>query len=191
MRTAAGMHPLRIPLRPMAGCIGTAPILEVPTTANAGRFGGNLDTPEVCPGSTRVSTGVRAGRTAYYIGDCHPYQGDGEVSGCEVQAVVTLSVEVLKGWTTALAARELRLRVNSLPSELAVPLRALRRAGHPRDDSSAAGAARMDESHARLFLTLVGDLRPGQMQIAPYSMRLIVPKEHLPPVVASSGRQLS
>ena len=32
MQTAAGPHTLRIPTRPMAGCIGTAPPLEVPTS---------------------------------------------------------------------------------------------------------------------------------------------------------------
>ena len=36
------------------------------------------------------------------------------------------------------------------------------------------------KSDARLFLTLVGDLRPGQMQVPPSTMRLIVPKQHLP-----------
>ena len=36
------------------------------------------------------------------------------------------------------------------------------------------------KADARLFLALVGDLRPGQMQVAPSTMRLIVPKEYLP-----------
>ena len=38
-----------------------------------------------------------------YVGDCHPYQGDGEVSGCEVQATVALSVEVLDANVTLAA----------------------------------------------------------------------------------------
>jgi hypothetical protein len=33
---------------------------------------------------------------------------------------------------------------------------------------------------ARMLLALTGDLRPGQMQVNPFTMRLIVPKEHLP-----------
>src|SRR6202011_1746490 len=98
LQTAAGPHAVRIPTRPMIGCIGTAPDLEVPTTSGAGRFGGNLDVPEVGPGSV-VYLPVAVAGGMLFLGDCHPYQGDGEVSGCEMRSLVTLSVRVLKGWT--------------------------------------------------------------------------------------------
>jgi acetamidase/formamidase len=37
------------------------------------------------------------------------------------------------------------------------------------------------KDNARKLLALTGDLRPGQVQVPPYTMRLLVPKEHLPP----------
>jgi hypothetical protein len=40
---------------------------------------------------------------------------------------------------------------------------------------------RWTKDDARKLLTLSGDLRPGQMQVHPYTMRLLVAKEHLPP----------
>src|SRR5262249_53323632 len=98
MQTASGPHALRLPTRPMIGCIGTAPHLEAPTTGSAGRFGGNLDVPEVAAGST-VYLPVAVPGAYLYLGDCHPYQGDGEVSGCEMRAVVTLSAEPLEART--------------------------------------------------------------------------------------------
>jgi acetamidase/formamidase len=91
MQTQSGPHRIRIPTRPMAGCIGTAPELAVPTTSDAGRFGGNLDVPEVCPHST-IYLPVSVPGGYLYLGDCHPYQGDGELAGCEMRSLIRLSV---------------------------------------------------------------------------------------------------
>jgi hypothetical protein len=33
---------------------------------------------------------------------------------------------------------------------------------------------------ARMLLALTGDVRPVQMQVVPYTVRLLVAKEHLP-----------
>jgi acetamidase/formamidase len=181
LQTASGPHALRIPVRPMIGCIGTAPPLEVPTTGNAVRFGGNFDVPEVAAGSTvYLPVGVPGG--LLFLGDCHPYQGDGEVSGCEMRALVTLSVRVLKNWAHPAAwprietARHLVTVGAASPAENAqwIAVREMilwleQRHGWTKDD-------------ARRLLTLTGDLRPGQMQVHPCTMRLIVSKEHLPPV---------
>jgi acetamidase/formamidase len=179
MRTASGPHTVRIPVRPMIGCIGTAPALEVPTTSSAGRFGGNLDVPEVGPGNT-VYLPVAAPGGMLYLGDCHPYQGDGEVSGCEMRSVVTLSVQVIKGglrgmgWPRVETPAHLVTIGAGSPAEAAqwIAVREMilwleARHGWTKDD-------------ARMLLALTGDLRPGQMQVPPYTMRLIVAKEHLP-----------
>jgi len=53
--------------------------------------------PEVCPGSV-VYLPVWVPGGYLYVGDCHPYQGDGELSGCEMRSLMRLSVEVRKGW---------------------------------------------------------------------------------------------
>lgn len=179
LATVAGPHPVRVPVRPMVGCVGTAPHLEVPTAGTAGRFGGNLDVPEVGPGGV-LYLPVAVPGAYLYLGDCHPYQGDGEVSGCEMRAVVTLSVQVLKGWTRHLTCP----RVETATHLVTVGI------GSPAETAQWQAVREMilwlEERHgwskddARALLTLTGDLRPGQMQVNPYTMRLIVPKEHLP-----------
>jgi len=179
LQTAAGPHSLKIPTRPMIGCIGTAPHLEVPTAGTAGRFGGNLDVPEVAAGNT-VYLPVAAPGGLLYLGDCHPYQGDGEVSGCEMRAVVTLAVSVRKKWTRAQNAPRIET-----PTHLVTV-----GAGSPAETAQWQAIREMivwlEERYcwtrhdARLLLTLTSDLRPGQMQVSPYTMRLLVAKEHLP-----------
>jgi amidase len=186
MHTAAGLHRLRLPTRPMIGCIGTAPQLGAPATNTAGPFGGNLDVPEVAPGSTMYLP-VAVPGALLFLGDCHPYQGDGEVSGCEMRSQITLSVRVLKGWSRTMTWPRLETASHLVtigaasPAECAQWL-AIRemilwleeRNGWSKDD-------------ARMLLAVAGDLRPGQMQVSPYTMRLIVPKEHLP--AAGDDRQ--
>lgn len=179
IQTAAGPHALRIPVRPMIGCIGTAPLQEVPLTNNAGRFGGNLDVPEVCPGSI-VYLPVAVAGGSLFLGDCHPYQGDGEVSGCEMRALVTLSVRVLKSWTKNATWPRIETPSHLVTVGAASPAEnaqwlAIRemilwleeRYGWTKDD-------------ARKLLTLTGDLRPGQMQVHPYTMRFLLAKDFLP-----------
>lgn len=184
LQSKAGPHSLRIPTRPMIGCIGTAPPLEVPTTGQAGRFGGNLDVPEVAPGSI-VYLPVSVPGAYLYLGDCHPYQGDGEVAGCEMRSLVRLSVRVQEDGPKAqtcprveTASHLVTIGVGS-PAEVA-QWQAIRemivwleeRHGWSKDD-------------ARMLLALTGDVRPGQMQVSPYTMRLLVPKAHLPEVQSS------
>jgi acetamidase/formamidase len=182
LQTAAGPHTLRIPTRPMIGCIGTAPPLEVPTTAQAGRFGGNLDVPEVCPGSV-VFLPVAVEGGYLYLGDCHPYQGDGEVSGCEMRSLVRLSVRV----------RNTPLRDQGCP-RIETPTHLVTvGVGSPAETAQWQAIREMilwlgdrhgwSRDDARKLLALTGDVRPGQMQVNPYTMRLLVVKEYLPAVV--------
>jgi amidase len=176
--TANGIHSLRIPVQPMIGCIGTAPALEALNCARAGRHGGNLDTPEVAAGSV-VYLPVAVPGGLLYVGDCHPYQGDGELSGCEMRAELTLSVSVLKSW----AADQQCPRIET-PKALVVV-----GAGCPAEVGQWQAIREMirwiSERHGwtpqevRSFLAMVGDVRPGQLVAGDYTMRVIVPKQHL------------
>lgn len=179
MQTATGPHALHIPTRPMIGCIGTAPALEVPTTSHAGRFGGNLDTPEICPGSI-VYLPVAVLGARLFLGDCHPYQGDGELSGCEMRSLVRLSVEVQPGFRNGQSCPRVETTTHLVTIGIGSPAEAAQwqairemilwleeRHGWSKED-------------ARMLLALTGDVRPGQMQVVPYTMRLMVEKKHLP-----------
>lgn len=89
---------VRIPYRPMLGCIGTAPDMGVPTTAPAGIHGGNLDIIETAPEAT-VYLPVFVPGALLYLGDAHAAMGHGELSasGLEMPARTTITVEVLRG----------------------------------------------------------------------------------------------
>src|SRR5262249_32414950 len=129
---------------------------------------------------------VAASGGLLYLGDCHPYQGDGEVSGCEMRAVVTLAASVHKGWTRA---------QNGPRIETATHLVTVG-AGSPAETAQWQAIREMivwleerygwTKRDARLLLALTSDLRPGQMQIPPYTMRLLVSKERLPLAPKSS-----
>jgi amidase len=86
-----------LPLRPMIGCIGTAPLAPLGTHA-AGRHGGNLDHTVVGVGTT-VMLPVSVDGALLSIGDVHAAQGDGELSGValEVPASVTVRVRPAPG----------------------------------------------------------------------------------------------
>lgn len=89
---------LKLPYKPMVGTIGTAPYLEVESVSSSllpGRHGGNMDIPDICPGS-RVSLPVFYEGALLYVGDVHAIQGDGEISGTaiEMPAEVALRIDI-------------------------------------------------------------------------------------------------
>ncbi len=92
-------YKVKLPLRPFLGCLGVAPAAdESRSTIVPGFFGGNMDTPEVRPGTT-VYLPVNVGGALLYLGDGHAAQGEGEIAGtaAEVAMNVTLTVGLIKG----------------------------------------------------------------------------------------------
>jgi acetamidase/formamidase len=86
----------RLPIAPMVGVLGCAPLLDSISTVDNGPHGGNLDVQEVCPGAT-VSLPVAVEGALFALGDCHARQGDGELCGvgaieCRTWTTVTLDV---------------------------------------------------------------------------------------------------
>jgi amidase len=93
---------ISIPIRPMLGGLGVAPGNGMPaiSTGDTGRFGGNMDFPEVIEGNT-VYLMVQQPGALLYLGDAHALQGDGETSqyGLETSMDVEFTVDVIKGKT--------------------------------------------------------------------------------------------
>lgn len=76
-----GAHPIRLPLRPMVGCIGVCPASgQSFSTIDAGGHGGNLDLPMLRPGCTAILP-VWVDGGLLMLGDIHAAQGHGEVMG--------------------------------------------------------------------------------------------------------------
>jgi amidase len=89
------------PYQPMIGTIGVAPFLEtesISTGVLPGKHGGNMDIPEVAPGSTLFLPVYHNG-ALLYAGDVHAIQGDGEITGTaiEMSAKVKVKVDLLQG----------------------------------------------------------------------------------------------
>jgi amidase len=89
-----------VPVRPMLGCIGTAPAPAngAPRTGDSGDYGGNMDFNEVVEGAT-VYLPVAVPGALLYFGDGHALQGDGELNGdaLETSLDVEITVEVIPG----------------------------------------------------------------------------------------------
>ena len=88
---------LRIPVRPMVGVLGTAPLIEAVSTMDNGPHGGNLDVQELAAGTT-VYLPINVDGALMFLGDCHAVQGDGELCGCgaiEVRTFTTVSFDLI------------------------------------------------------------------------------------------------
>jgi amidase len=95
---------IELPLRPMLGCIGTAPARkEAISTAAPGAFGGNMDYAWMGAG-VKLMLPVNEPGALLFLGDGHARQGEGEVAGTglETSMDVEFTVELVKkkaiGW---------------------------------------------------------------------------------------------
>ena len=88
---------LKLPVRPMIGVIGVAPVHGAVLTVDNGTHGGNLDVQEITTGN-KIMLRVHHEGAHLFLGDCHAIQGDGECVGmgaieiaAELQVRVSLS----------------------------------------------------------------------------------------------------
>ena len=89
-----------VPLRPMLGCVATAPppAAAPPGTGDSGRWGGNMDFNEIVEGAT-LYLPVNNPGALLYVGDGHAAEGDGELNGnaLETSMDVEFTVDVIPG----------------------------------------------------------------------------------------------
>ena len=87
-----------VPLRPMLGCVATAPGRGAVVTGDSGGFGGNMDFNQIVEGVT-VYLPVNHPGALLFIGDGHAAQGDGELNGnaLETSMEVEFTVEIISG----------------------------------------------------------------------------------------------
>jgi acetamidase/formamidase len=82
-----------VPVRPMLGCIATAPAAGAPDTRDSGPYGGNMDFNEIVEGAT-VYLPVSVPGALLYFGDGHALQGDGEINGNALETSLDVEVKV-------------------------------------------------------------------------------------------------
>ena len=94
---------IELPVEPMLGTVGVAPAgNEVRSSLVPDAFGGNMDTPQMRPGSTCYLR-VNVEGALFSLGDGHYRQGEGEACGTAVEGAMTttLIVELVKGAESA------------------------------------------------------------------------------------------
>jgi len=97
------MKDYTVPVKPMLGCIGTAPPNGQTIRAlDLGAFGGNMDYNQMVEGATLYLPVFQPG-AMLFLGDGHAAMGDGEVtfSAVETSLDVEFTVDLVKGAATA------------------------------------------------------------------------------------------
>ncbi len=82
-----------VPVRPLVGCLATAPARESVLSRHEGAYGGNLDCSEITAGAT-VTLPVEVPGAHLYFGDCKAAMGGGETVaspevGMRIEAIAT------------------------------------------------------------------------------------------------------
>lgn len=165
---------IRLPIRPMIGCIGTTPANPL-RSGLPGPHGGNMDCKLIGAGTT-IFLPVLIPGAHLALGDLHAVQGDGEVgsAGVEIAGEVTMRIRLLRNLQVPLPLLE-------TPDLIAAIYTA-------KDfDQAAVGAIeRMADflvaksgislADAWMLLSLAGDIRICQLVNVVKTCRMEVPK---------------
>ena len=166
---------LRLPLKPMVGTIGVAPAEPI-TTLSSGPHGGNLDTTDIRPGC-KVYLPVFVEGALFGVGDVHATMGDGEVcgTGIECPAEVTIRLDLRKDFPIERPRLENEGEIMTLASaetlEKAIRLALLDMIGWLERHYG------VSREEAYVLVSLVGDVRIGQIVDPAVTVRVAVPKE--------------
>lgn len=160
---------ITLPYEPFIGTIGVAPEIEAISSLVPDYYGGNLDLPDVAPGSIIYLPVLTKG--AYlYLGDCHAAQGDGELAGVAIEhpSITTIQVDLIKGWELKNPRLENEDFYMSIGS--ARPLEDATRRAYRDLTYWLAESFGFDEIDAYLLLTQAGRVRLGNMVDPKYTM---------------------
>lgn len=171
---------IRIPYEPFVGTIGTSPEIEAISSLTPAEHGGNMDLPDVGPG-TSLHLPVYVEGALLYLGDVHACQGDGELDGVAVEhrAKVTFKVEVKKGRKISWPRLETDSFIMAIGS--ARPLEDAARIAYRELIYWMEDEFGFDRFEAYMLLTQVGRVRLANMVDPNYTMGAKVSREYLRP----------
>ena len=166
---------IRLPLKPMIGTIGVAP-LEPITTLSSGAHGGNLDTTDIKAGCTLYLPVLVEG-ALFGVGDVHSTMGDGEVcgTGIECGAEVTIRLDLRHDFPIERPRLESPTELMTIASaegglEAAIKIALLDMVGWLQQDKG------LSAEEAYVLVSLAGDVRIGQIVDPAVTVRVAVPK---------------
>src|SRR6185295_7393359 len=97
-----------VPLRPMLGCVATAPPAKQSfRSGHLGSYGGNMDYNKIREGTTLYLPVSQIG-ALLFVGDGHAAQGDGELTGdaLETSMDIEFSIELIQNSSTGMPRAE-------------------------------------------------------------------------------------
>lgn len=176
---------LRLPVTPMIGAIGTAPIDQAIGSGIPEAHGGNLDCTLIKPGSI-LYLPVNVSGALLGLGDLHAAQGDGEVgmAGLEANGSVVLRVEVVKEATMPLPLVDTGQIVSVLVSHSDLDVAARRSVEEMA--KWIAASTDLNINDANMLVSLAGDVRIAQIVDPLMTARMDMPKW----ILTSLGIQL-
>jgi amidase len=166
---------IHIPLKPMIGTIGVAP-LEPITTLSSGAHGGNLDTTDIRPGS-KVFLPVFVEGALFGVGDVHARMGDGEVcgTGIECAAQVTIQLNLVHGEAIQRPRIETEVEFMCVASgeglDVAIRLALQDMVEWLQYEKD------LTAEEAYMLVSIAGDVRIGQVVDPMVTVRVAIPKE--------------
>ena len=160
---------ITLPYEPFIGTLGVSPEIEAVSSLTPDYWGGNMDLPDVAPGSI-VYFPVQHPGAFLYLGDCHGRQGDGELCGVAVEmaATVRLQVDVIKGWSIPGVRLETEDFIMSVGS--ARPMEDAARMAYRDLVRWLVADYGFDESEAYFLCTQAGKVRVGNMVDPKYTL---------------------
>lgn len=169
---------ITLPYEPFIGTLGVSPFMEAVSSLQPDYWGGNMDMPDVAPGAV-VYFPVLHEDALMYVGDCHGRQGDGELCGVavEIPAVVTLHVDLIKGWTIPGPRLENEEFIMSIGS--ARPMEDAARMAYRDLIRWMVDDYGFEESEAYFLCTQAGRMRVGNMVDPKYSLGASMKKSYL------------
>ena len=165
---------LGIPVQPMIGVLGIAPTEGELDCRTPSEQGGNMDTNDVCAGSTVCLTAEVPGGLLM-LGDVHARMGEGETNGMGVEVAADITLRITK-YDQKISSRPFILREDGLMCVVSEEL---------LDDAAWGAVSEMrkivmallgvDADEARLLVGVLGDLRISQIVNPKKTVRLEMP----------------
>jgi acetamidase/formamidase len=169
---------LTLSYEPFIGTIGTAPQIEAIASLTPDHHGGNMDLPDVGPGST-LYLPVQVAGALLYLGDGHAIQGDGELCGVavEIATTTTLEIDVVKEWALSWPRLENDAFIMSIGS--ARPLEDAARIAYADLLEWMVADYGFERWDAYMLLSQVGRVRLGNMVDPNYTVGASIAKRYL------------
>jgi len=167
-----------LPYRPHIGTLSLSPEIDSINSLTPDNHGGNMDVPDMGPGSITYLP-VRSAGARLFIGDAHACQGDGEVCGTAVEfaSTTTIHVDLIKNWDIAWPRLETDQLVMAIGS--ARPLEDATRIAYYELVQWMAKEYGFDLWDAYMMLSQCGQVRLGNFVDPKYTVGAAIRKKYL------------